>query len=52
MLKWLKSRLTMKRRHCLFVDKVSGEEVFLWIDCYGIAYMCGWSRWGMRVRRS
>lgn len=34
------SRLTMKNTgRCLFVDKVSGKEVILYVDKYGDEYM-------------
>ena len=47
---WLFSWLTMKRGHCLFVDQVSGKEVFEYTDCYGDKYMANFNRWGFRVK--
>ena len=49
-MKWLKSKLTMKRGQCLFVDTVSGDEVFEYYDCYGQRWMAGFNRWGFRVK--
>lgn len=50
-MRWLKSWFTMKRQHCLFVDVVSGEKVFLYTDCYNQKWMAGFNCWGFRVRR-
>jgi hypothetical protein len=50
MKKWLLSKLSMKRRHCMFVDRVSGKEVFNYIDCYGQEWMAEWSHWFFRVK--
>ncbi|MFW6046358.1 MAG: hypothetical protein ACOCP4_00945 [Candidatus Woesearchaeota archaeon] len=41
----------MKRMHCLFIDIVSGEEVFLYQDCYGTEWMAGWNHWTFRVKK-
>ena len=51
MLRWIKSWLTMKRTHCLFIDSVSGEEVFEYIDCYGDRWMAGFNRFGFRCQK-
>ena len=50
-MEWIKSWLTMKRKQCLFVDSVSGKEVFLYVDCYGDEYMAEYNRFGFRVAR-
>ena len=50
-MKWLKSKLTMKRRYCLFVDSVSGQEVFAYTDCYGKKWMANYNHWFFRVAR-
>lgn len=45
------SRLTMKNTgRCLFVDKVNGREVWLYIDKYGKEWMAQ-SKWEMRCAR-
>lgn len=49
-IKWVRSWLTMKRKHCMFVDVVSGEEVFLYIDCYGQRWMADFNRFGFRIK--
>lgn len=49
-MRWIKSWLTMQRGRCLFVDQVSGKEVFLYTDCYGQRWMAEFSRWGFRVQ--
>ena len=36
---WFISRLSMKYVCDLFVDKVSGRVVKLYVDCYGYEYM-------------
>lgn len=37
---------------CLFVDKVSGEEVFLYVDKYGDEYMANYPffPWSFRCK--
>lgn len=50
-LRWCRSWLTMKRKHCLFIDQVSGNEVFLYVDCYGQEWMAEFFRFKFRVRR-
>lgn len=47
----IKSLLTMKRIHCLFIDMVTGEEVFLYRDCYGDEWMANFNYWSFRVKR-
>jgi hypothetical protein len=42
----------MKRKYCLFIDKVDGKEVFLYVDCYGTEWMANFNRFGFRVLRS
>ena len=45
------SRLTMKNTgRCLFVDKVNGREVWLYLDKYGEEWLAQ-SKWGMRCER-
>jgi hypothetical protein len=45
------SRATMKNTgRCLFVDKVNGREVWLYIDKYGKEWMAQ-SKWGMRCAK-
>ena len=45
------SRLKMKNTgRCLFVDKVNGREVWLYIDKYGKEWMAQ-SKWEMRCAR-
>lgn len=44
---WIKSWITMKRLHCVFV--VDGKEVYLYKDCYGAYYLANHFRWGFRV---
>ncbi len=31
-MKWIKSKRSMKRGQCLFIDRVSGKEVFEYFD--------------------
>lgn len=33
----------------MFIDKVSGLEVFEYTDCFGTRWMANYSRWGFRV---
>ena len=49
-LKILKSRLTMVRIETLFWDKVNGQAVNEYKDCYGKKWMAQ-SRFGMRISR-
>ena len=48
---WLKSWLTMSRKQCLFVDQVSGDEVFLYVDCYGQEWMANYFYFGFRIKK-
>ena len=52
LINWIMSWLTMQRRECLFVDKVSGKEVFRYTDCFGCEYMANFHCFGFRVRRT
>lgn len=49
LIKWFKSRYTMQRMECLFVDVVNGEEVFKYKDCYGKFWQAHHNKWGFRV---
>ena len=49
--KYIRSWLSMKRGHVLFVDIVSGKEVFDYVDCYGQYWMANYSHWFFRVLR-
>lgn len=52
LLKRIKSRLTMKRGMCLFVDKCDGKEVFEYTDCFGDKYMANYDYiTSTRIRR-
>ena len=42
MIKNIISFLTMRRGRCLFIDKVSGDEVFLYTDKYGKEWMASY----------
>jgi hypothetical protein len=44
------SFFTMKRVSCLFIDKVSGDEVFLYVDKYGQEWMASYF-WSDRIER-
>ena len=49
------SRLTMKNTgRCLFLDIVSGKEVFLYVDKYNIEYMTNYPffPWSFRTKRN
>ena len=49
--RYLISKLTMSNTgKCLFVDKVNGREVWLYIDYFGKEYMAQ-SKWEMRCER-
>lgn len=53
-MKWfykVKSKLTMKRGHCLFIDSVSGKEVFEYTDCFGQKWMAEFNHWFFRVKK-
>jgi hypothetical protein len=44
------SRLTMKNTgRCLFVDKVNGREVWVYVDKYNQKWMCQ-GKWEMRCK--
>jgi hypothetical protein len=50
--RYLISKFTMKNTgKCLFVDKVNGREVWLYIDCFKKEYMAQ-SKWEMRCERA
>jgi hypothetical protein len=46
----IRSFLSMKRKTCLFIDKVSNTEVFLYVDCYGVEWMASYC-WSDRMLR-
>jgi hypothetical protein len=48
MIKWFKSRWSMKPTGKSFYDSIGGDLVRYWVDCYGTEWM-GVSRWGFRV---
>ena len=48
MIKWFKSRWSMKQLDRSFYDSVGGDVVHYWIDCYGVEWMAV-SKWGFRV---
>lgn len=52
MIRFIKSWLTMKRGHCLFVDKVDGSEVFEYTDCYNQKWMANYFYIGFRVKKA
>ena len=47
----LRSRLTMRRLDCAFIDMVSGQEVFNYEDCYGDRWLAHWNRFGFRMKK-
>jgi hypothetical protein len=49
MIKWFKSRWSMKPTGKSFYDSIGGDEVRYWVDCYDVEWM-GVSRWGFRVK--
>lgn len=49
MIRNIKSRWTMKKIPKSFTDKVTGETVQYWIDCYGDEWMAV-NKWGFRVK--
>lgn len=51
LIKTIKSKLTMKRLDCNFVDTVSGEEVFNYVDCYGVYWLANYNHWFFRVEK-
>jgi hypothetical protein len=50
-MRWLISKLTMKRQRYLFTDKVDGQSVFLYTDYYGDEWMANWNHWFYRVKK-
>ena len=50
MVRFLKSRFTMKYPRVLFWDRVNGKAVCLYTDCYGIEWMAQ-SKFGLRTKR-
>lgn len=46
---WLASRLSMKYVRNLFVDKVNGSVVKLYVDCLGEKYMAQ-DKYGFRCK--
>ena len=50
MMKWLKSRWTMKFRGFAFTDVVSGKHVYYYKDCFGDWWMSDTHRFGFRVK--
>ena len=50
-MKWIMSWLSMRRGHCLFIDTVSGKEVFEYTDRYGQKWMANYYKWGFRVSK-
>jgi hypothetical protein len=49
MIKWLKSRWSMKPTGETFTDMVSWDIVKYWEDCYGDRWMAV-NKWGFRVK--
>jgi hypothetical protein len=47
---WIVSRLSMKYERDLFLDRVTGDMVKLYSDCFGAKWMSV-SKWGFRTRR-
>jgi len=47
--KWVKSRLTMKHRSSLFRDVVNGKMVHEFVDSEGVRWMAQ-GKWGFRTR--
>ena len=47
---WIKSRLSMKCVDTLFLDKVNGLYVRLYVDCYGKHWMAQ-TKYGFRTER-
>lgn len=48
------SRLTMKNKGCLFVDRVSNRQVCLYVDKYNQKYMANYPffAWSFRCKHS
>ena len=46
---WLKRRFTAERLDCIFVDTVSGEEVFNYKDYDGKKFIANHNHWFFRV---
>ena len=51
MIRFFVSWFSMKRKHFLFVDIVSGKEVFLYEDYYGDQWMANYFYFGFRVKK-
>jgi hypothetical protein len=49
MIKWLKSRWSMKPTGASFMDDVTWDLVQYWVDCYGDKWMAV-NKWGFRVK--
>jgi hypothetical protein len=49
MIKYLKSRWSMKPTGQSFTDVVVGDSVRFWVDCYGDEWMAV-DKWGFRVK--
>jgi hypothetical protein len=47
-MRWVISRVTMKKTGSAFVDVVTGDIVHYWKDYYGQAWLAV-TRWGFRV---
>lgn len=43
--KRIKSRFTMQRKECAFIDTVDGKEVFVYIDCHGDRWLANYAFW-------
>ena len=50
MIRWIKSRLSMKYHCVLFWDKINGKAVCLYVDYFGDEWMAQ-SKFGMRIKR-
>lgn len=48
MINRIKSFLSMKRKECLFIDRESKTEVFLYVDCFGVEWMASYY-WSDRI---
>lgn len=46
---WLMSWITMSRQEALFIDRVSGQIIFRYIDCYKNEWMAEFDYFGFRV---
>jgi len=47
-IRYIKSRLSMKKTGKTFYDKVQNHTVYFWTDCYGDTYMA-FNKFGFRV---